>query len=170
MGKSNNREWTVWSEGRGTIEHALITDLDQGHGYGPVGYLAGPLRDKMGAFSVSDLMRVGSVVMRGYRVMTTNYWKQNEAWLRREFEKQNTPEARARSLYFGEIFGADSDADDRSWRACLGLPETGRLTEEKIDRAFRETVKRVHPDAGGDSEAFVRANEARDGLLKSVID
>jgi hypothetical protein len=42
--------------------------------------------------------------------------------------------------------------------AVLGLPSNA--TEQQIKEAYREKVKTVHPDMGGDSESFQRVNEA----------
>jgi hypothetical protein len=156
-------EWVVWSETRGTVEHALITDVRPGK-YGPGGYLAGPLHDKMGAFDVGDLMRNGYVSMRGYRVMSPDYWAENETRLRREFERYDSPKARAKSAKAGQIFGAKKN-DAVEWRALLGLSRTGALTGEQILSAFRMAAQRAHPDKGGEAGAFERAVLARDGLL-----
>jgi hypothetical protein len=93
--------------------------------------------------------------------------------LRREFEKVNTPEARATSQRLAELFGADSEDSDpaeRSWRTCLVLPATSRLTKEQIEGAFRSTARQHHPDTGGDREAFILAQEARQGLLQRIRD
>ena len=163
---AKNPEWIVWSELNGTVEHALIADLGQGSGHGPVGYLAGRLRDKMGPLGLGDLMRQGYVSLSGYRVMTTDCWNRNEARLRREFEKHSRPSPLGERL--AELFGAESDTAERGWRTCLGLPTMGRLTEEQIERAFRSTSKQHHPDTGGDREAFIRVQEAREGLLQRI--
>ena len=159
-------EWVVWSEARGRVEYALITDVRPGN-YGPVGYLAGPLHDKMEAFSVGDLMRNGYVSMRGYRVMSPDYWAANETRLRREFEKHDTPEARAERERISQIFGAEKN-DAAEWRAFLGLPRTGALTREQILSAFRTAAQREHPDRGGEAGGFERAVLAREGLLALV--
>lgn len=42
--------------------------------------------------------------------------------------------------------------------ATLGLPPTA--TGEDVRRAYRERVKEVHPDHGGDAEAFERVRQA----------
>lgn len=42
--------------------------------------------------------------------------------------------------------------------AVLGLPSNA--TEQQIKDAYREKVKAVHPDTGGDPEAFRQVNEA----------
>jgi DnaJ-domain-containing protein 1 len=42
--------------------------------------------------------------------------------------------------------------------AVLGLPSNA--TEQQIKEAYREKVKTVHPDMGGDPESFKQVNEA----------
>ena len=48
----------------------------------------------------------------------------------------------------------------------LGLPRRLDLSEDEIRMAFRETGKRLHPDAGGSEADFVKLQEAF-GLLSS---
>ena len=57
-------------------------------------------------------------------------------------------------------FGNDDDAVDRGEAAfaVLGLPSTA--DEADVRDAYREKVKRVHPDHGGDPEEFQRVQEA----------
>ena len=57
--------------------------------------------------------------------------------------------------------GDDSDADldpETAAYAVLGLPAGADLAEVK--RAYRERVKDVHPDHGGDRDEFERVREA----------
>ncbi|MFC6961787.1 J domain-containing protein [Halocatena marina] len=42
--------------------------------------------------------------------------------------------------------------------AVLGLPSNA--TDQQIRAAYRKKVKAVHPDMGGDPEAFQQVNEA----------
>lgn len=53
--------------------------------------------------------------------------------------------------------------EDFSWQQVLGL-ENPAPTFAQIDSAFRDKAKGVHPDRsdGGDPEAFMRLNKARD--------
>jgi curved DNA-binding protein CbpA len=44
------------------------------------------------------------------------------------------------------------------------------LTKEQIEGAFRSTARQHHPDTGGDREAFILAQEARQGLLQRIRD
>lgn len=56
-------------------------------------------------------------------------------------------------------------AEERS-RRLLGLPLDGRLSEAEIHRAYKLLAKRVHPDAGGSEEAFLRIANAHDALMR----
>lgn len=54
--------------------------------------------------------------------------------------------------------GADTDETTMAAFAVLGLPTDA--SEAEIKAAYREKVKRVHPDHGGDREAFERVRTA----------
>jgi hypothetical protein len=59
-------------------------------------------------------------------------------------------------------------ADER-YRKMLGLPLDTRLNAPEIHRAFKRAAKAVHPDAGGDTQAFLELAAARDALMKHGI-
>jgi DnaJ-like protein len=56
-------------------------------------------------------------------------------------------------------------AEERS-RELLGLPFGRRLSEGEIHRAYKLLAKRVHPDAGGDAEAFLELSAAHEALMR----
>lgn len=61
----------------------------------------------------------------------------------------------------GNRDGRENEIDpERAAYAVLGLP-TGADAED-IQRAYRERIKEVHPDHGGDEETFKRVREAYD--------
>lgn len=51
-------------------------------------------------------------------------------------------------------------------RELLGLPLDRRLSEREIHRAYKLLAKRVHPDAGGNAEAFLKISAAHEVLMK----
>ena len=53
------------------------------------------------------------------------------------------------------------------YKQVLGI--SGDITKEKIDKAYREKVKQVHPDAGGSTEQFKQVKKARDKLNKYAV-
>ena len=61
--------------------------------------------------------------------------------------------------------GRDPDLEAVVARQSLGLPLTGRLTEQQVKRAHKQLAVQHHPDKGGDPEAMTRFNRAKDSLL-----
>ncbi|MBC6497062.1 MAG: hypothetical protein GDA54_01890 [Alphaproteobacteria bacterium GM7ARS4] len=47
----------------------------------------------------------------------------------------------------------------------LGLQETHPLNEEVVNKAYKDLMRRVHPDQGGSKGLAVTLNQARDTLL-----
>jgi hypothetical protein len=54
---------------------------------------------------------------------------------------------------------------EQRYRKMLGLPLSGHLAPADIHQAFKHAAKTVHPDAGGDSRAFVELAKAREALM-----
>ena len=55
---------------------------------------------------------------------------------------------------------------EERYREMLGLPLERRLSEAEIHRAYKLLAKHVHPDAGGNAEAFLELSAAHDALMK----
>ena len=66
--------------------------------------------------------------------------------------------------------GRDPDIDAIKARQSLGLPLTGRLTEQQVKRAHKLLAVKHHPDKGGDPELMRRYNNARDVLLEPEME
>lgn len=60
--------------------------------------------------------------------------------------------------------GADRDPTDAEAYRVLGVERDA--DEETVRRAYRERVKEVHPDRGGDEEEFRRVTDAYDRLTR----
>lgn len=58
------------------------------------------------------------------------------------------------------------DRDDRSWAHDI-LDVSNSADATAIERAYREKIKEVHPDVGGDQEALIEVLEAYDMLTES---
>ena len=71
-----------------------------------------------------------------------------------------TPQFGKRTMEFKTL-----SAEERS-RELLGLPLGRRLSESEIHRAYKRLAKRVHPDAGGNAEAFLKISAAQEALLR----
>jgi hypothetical protein len=59
-------------------------------------------------------------------------------------------------------------AEER-YRQLLGLPLDRRLNAPEIHQAFKRAAKAAHPDAGGDTRAFLELSAARDALMKQGV-
>ena len=66
--------------------------------------------------------------------------------------------------------GRDPDLEAIQARQSLGLPLTGRLTEQQVKRAHKLLAVQHHPDKVGDPEVMTRFNNARDVLLQPVME
>jgi len=66
--------------------------------------------------------------------------------------------------------GRDPHIDAIKARQSLGLPLTGRLTEQQVKRAHKLLAVKHHPDKGGDPELMTRYNNARDVLLEPEME
>ncbi|MAM81647.1 MAG: molecular chaperone DnaJ [Gammaproteobacteria bacterium] len=66
--------------------------------------------------------------------------------------------------------GRDPDLEAIVARQSLGLPLTGRLTDQQVKRAHKQLAVRHHPDKGGDPEAMTRFNRAKDALLQREME
>lgn len=66
--------------------------------------------------------------------------------------------------------GRDPDIEAIKARQSLGLPLTGRLTEQQVKRAHKLLAVKHHPDKGGDPELMTRYNNARDALLEPEME
>ena len=66
--------------------------------------------------------------------------------------------------------GRDPDLEAIKARQALGLPLTGRLSEQQVKRAHKQLAVRHHPDKGGDPQVMTRFNNARDALLEPEME
>ena len=89
-----------------------------------------------------------------------------------EFECKKCPSSSSKSREEQEKRRRKQRTDHRHegvdlnyYRKLLGLQDE-RLTKKNITDAYREKAKDLHPDCGGDRQAFLNIKEARDELLK----
>tara|TARA_B100000674_G_C37237584_1_gene644205 strand:- start:137 stop:451 length:315 start_codon:yes stop_codon:yes gene_type:complete len=66
--------------------------------------------------------------------------------------------------------GRDPDIESIKARQSLGLPLSGRLTEQQVKQAHKGLAVKHHPDKGGDPELMTRYNNARDVLLEPKME
>ena len=55
---------------------------------------------------------------------------------------------------------------EEQYRQLLGLPLGRYLAPSEIHQAFKHAAKTVHPDGGGNGQAFLDLAAARDALMK----
>jgi len=80
----------------------------------------------------------------------------------RRVELRHGTLALVRATFMG--FKALPPASGSAWFSILGV--SSDATKDEIERAYRERAKRVHPDAGGSSEAMAELTRARDEGLR----
>lgn len=66
---------------------------------------------------------------------------------------------------FGRRGVAKQLTPEEHYRRMLGLPLDRRLAATEIHQAFKQAAKSLHPDAGGDTKAFLELAAARDALM-----
>ena len=66
--------------------------------------------------------------------------------------------------------GRDPDFAAIKARQSLGLPLTGRLTEQQVKKAHKLLAVKHQLDKGGDPEMMTRFNNARDILLEPEME
>jgi hypothetical protein len=74
-------------------------------------------------------------------------------------------------ILFGTFFSQPPPAPSRpsrniEWRNVLKLGD-GEVTADKINDRFRELAKQLHPDVGGNKEAFIELVAAREAALRA---
>lgn len=84
----------------------------------------------------------------------------------RQIERSGASELLERA--FAGFAALPAQAGATSWRVTLGLPVTGSVTRDDIDRAFKQKAAETHPDRGGSADAFVQVTQARDAALREV--
>lgn len=124
--------------------------------------------DMVGPISLHELEAEGSIVFAECRVMTRQFWQQEQVTLREESLRKRA-EAQARFYEEANRYNAAKKAQSQRnvaySRNILELPQDVPLTITKIKKAFRRLAKKTHPDRGGTHEAFLELTQARDDLL-----
>jgi len=66
-------------------------------------------------------------------------------------------------------FAALPEQASGSWRYHLGFGETEQVNLEKIESAYRDLVKKHHPDYGGNADTFRQITEARHNAKRELF-
>lgn len=62
-------------------------------------------------------------------------------------------------------FAARPLTPEQHYRQMLGLPLDRRLAASEIHQAYKRAAKTMHPDGGGNGQAFLQLAKARDALM-----
>lgn len=168
----DTEEWVIWNGGAGLLLMAATGRIEVVEG-SRVAWLAKPF-DMVGPFSLEELETRGRIDFAACIVMSRQRWQEDQAALRREaYDRRREAQARmeAEQARFSDgrgWMGRHAPSDDRPHRAALNLPMDGALDPVQIKTAFRRLAQKVHPDAGGSHEQFIRITQARDVLLERV--
>jgi hypothetical protein len=65
-------------------------------------------------------------------------------------------------------FAALPASASKPWREVLQIPPNAKVTPDWISAAYRSMAARLHPDQGGDTEAFQELTAARDAALREL--
>lgn len=61
---------------------------------------------------------------------------------------------------------ADTASD---WRNVLGLPKSGPVSVDDVQRAYKQLAHTKHPDRGGSDDAMAHLNRARDYAIAELV-
>ena len=166
------QEWIIWNGNNGLVTTVILGEVDD-TAEGRMAWLDEPF-DMVGPFSLDELKTNGRIAFAECIVMSRQRWHEDQLELRQESLKiRRAEEERVKEKYahFFDNQGGDqvkrNNFDEQKHRDALNLPGEGKLEPGKINAAFRRLAQKLHPDAGGSHEAFVRITEARNALLET---
>jgi hypothetical protein len=171
LGSVNGEEWVIWNGDHGLVTTVIIGRVEISAD-GRSAWLDEPF-DMVGPFSLDELEAHGRITFAACIVMSRQRWQDDQVELRRESLKirraaqQRINEKFARFSSNNRAYPDNRQPfDERQHRETLNLPIDGKLEPTQIKAAFRRLAQKVHPDAGGSNEQFVRISEARNALLE----
>lgn len=174
----NNRpvdeeEWVIWNGAHGLVTTVVIGRVEVGTGCRNA-WLDEPF-DMVGPFSLDELENHGRIAFAACIVMSSQRWQDDQVELRWESLKIRRAKEQRINEQFERLYGRPGGHqvnrkpfDERQHRETLNLPIDGKLESSQIKAAFRRLAQKVHPDAGGSNEQFIRITEARNALLEYV--
>ena len=170
---SDEEDWVIWNGNNGLLTIVMLGQVDVDPG-GRTAWLDEPF-DMVGPFSLDELETDGRISFAECIVMSRQRWHEDQVELRRESLRiRRAEDERVNKKYanFSGDYSGHQDYrkpyDEQKHRETLNLPIEGKLEPRKINAAFRRLAQKVHPDAGGSNEEFVRITEARSALLETI--
>jgi hypothetical protein len=171
LDSADGEEWVIWNGDHGLVTTVIIGRVEISAD-GRSAWLDEPF-DMVGPFSLDELEAHGRITFAACIVMSRQRWQDDQVELRRESLKirraaqQRMNEKYARFSSNNRTYtGNHQPFNERQHRETLNLPIDGKLEPTQIKAAFRRLAQKVHPDAGGSNEQFVRISEARNALLE----
>jgi hypothetical protein len=170
---ADEEEWVIWNGAHGLVTTVAIARVEVG-ACGRSAWLDEPF-DMVGPFSFDELKRHGRIAFAACIVMSRQRWQDDQVELRRESLKIRRATEQRINEKFERLYGGHSQhqvnrkpVDERQHRETLNLPINGALESSQIKTAFRRLAQKMHPDAGGSNEQFIRITEARNALLEYI--
>lgn len=168
---ADEEEWVIWNGAHGLVTTVAIERVEVG-ACGRNAWLDEPF-DMVGPFSFDELMTHGRIAFAACIVMSRQRWQDDQVELRRESLKIRRATEKRINEKFERLYGGHGrhqanrkPVDEQQHREALNLPIDGTLEPFQIKAAFRRLAQKVHPDAGGSDEQFIRITEARNALLE----
>ena len=167
---SAQEEWVIWNGTLGLVTTVVIERVEVS-AYGRTAWLDEPF-DMVGPFNYDELIRQGRIAFAACIIMSRQKWQDDQVQLRRESLKirrateQQINEKLERLNSRRHHQASHKSIDERQHREALNLPIDGELESFQIKTAFRRLAQKLHPDAGGSNEQFIRITEARNALLE----
>tara|TARA_R110000868_G_scaffold410649_1_gene699388 strand:- start:20441 stop:20977 length:537 start_codon:yes stop_codon:yes gene_type:complete len=164
------QQWVIWNGFYGLVTLVTLGDIESGPD-GRLAWLEEPF-EMVGPFNLDELETTGRIAFEECLVLSRQRWQQDQVVLRREGlkkrrqaeERLSSERARFNQRRGGQV-SQQQPVDDSLHRQALELPGDGKLKPADIKAAYRKLAQKMHPDAGGSSEQFVRITAARDELL-----
>ncbi|MGR8934659.1 MAG: J domain-containing protein [Gammaproteobacteria bacterium] len=170
---TNEEEWVIWNGAHGLVTTVTVGRVETGTG-GRNAWLDEPF-DMAGPFSLDELETHGRIAFAACIVMSRRRWQDEQVELRRESLRIRRATEQRINEQFERLYGGygrhpvnRKSFDERQHREILNLPINGTLESSQIKAAFRRLAQKVHPDAGGSNEQFIRITEARNALLEYI--
>lgn len=173
LASMDEEEWVIWNGEHGLVTTVTIERIEVNAG-GRMAWLDEPF-DMVGPFCLDELETQGCIHFAVCMVMSRQRWQQDQVALRRESlelrraaqQRMNEEFTRYSRNHAGQQ-PKHKPFDEKQYRETLNLPIDEKLEPRKINAAFRRLAQKMHPDAGGSKEQFVRITQARNALLESV--
>jgi hypothetical protein len=170
---ADEKEWVIWNGDHGLVTTVAIGRIEVGT-CSRNAWLDEPF-DMVGPFNFDELKTRGRIAFAACIVMSRQRWQDDQVELRRESLKIRRATEQRINEKFERLYGGhgrhqvnSNPIDERQHRETLNLPIDGTLESSQIKVAFRRLAQKVHPDAGGSNEQFIRITEARNALLKYI--